>query len=110
MVETHGSCDKLEPRGDARQVQWEWDDEKAAANASKHGVHFQEAATVFDDPLATSILDPHHSVLEERWLTTGQSSRGRLLIVWHTYRGTGGRIVGARLTTPNERRTYESGE
>ena len=91
-------------------MQWKWDDEKAAANVSKHGVAFEKAATVFDDSLATTILDPDHSILEERWLTTGQSRRWRLLIVWHTDCGAGGRIVGARLATPNERRTYESGE
>jgi uncharacterized DUF497 family protein len=91
-------------------VRSEWDEEKAAANVSKHGVSFEEAATVFDDRLATTILDPDHSIGEERWLTRGQSSQGRLLVVWHTNRGSAIRIVGARLATPNERRTYESGE
>ena len=88
----------------------EWDEEKAAANISKHGVSFEEASTVFDDRLATTILDPDHSFNEERWLTTGLSIRDRLLVVWHTNRGLVVRIVGARLATANERRTYESGE
>lgn len=88
----------------------EWDKEKAIANLSKHGVSFEEADTIFDDRLATTILDPDHSVGEERWLTTGLSNQGRLLVVWHTNRGPVDRIVGARLATANERRTYESGE
>ncbi len=88
----------------------EWDKEKATANVSKHGVSFEEAATVFDDRLATTVLDPDHSVVEERWLTTGRSIQDRLLVVWHTDRGRAVRIVGARLATANERRTYESGE
>ena len=88
----------------------EWDEEKASANVSKHGVSFEEAASIFDDRLATTILDPDHSIDEERWLTTGQSRRGRLLVVWHTNRGDAIRIVGARLATANERGTYESGE
>jgi uncharacterized protein len=91
-------------------VRSEWDKEKATANVSKHGVSFEEAATVFDDRLATTVLDPDHSVVEERWLTTGRSIQDRLLVVWHTDRGRAVRIVGARLATANERRTYESGE
>jgi uncharacterized DUF497 family protein len=91
-------------------VRFEWDAEKAAANVSKHGVSVEEAATVFGDRLATTLLDPDHSVDEERWLTTGRSSRGRLLVVWHTNRGGTVRIIGARQATANERRTYESGE
>lgn len=88
----------------------EWGKEKAIANLSKHDVSFEEAATVFDDRLATTVLDPDHSVVEERWLTTGRSIQGRLLVVWHTDRGRAVRIVGARPATANERRTYESGE
>ena len=88
----------------------EWDEEKALANVSKHGVSFAEAATVFGDRLATTLLDPDHSVDGERWLTTGRSNRGRLLVVWHTNRGRAVRIVGARPATANERRIYESGE
>lgn len=88
---------------------FEWDSEKAASNLGKHGVSFQEASTVFGDPLATTVVDPDHSVHEERWLTTGLSRRQRVVIVWHTNRGYTVRIIGARLATPNERRTYESG-
>lgn len=88
----------------------EWDPEKAASNLAKHGISFEEASTVFGDHLATTVPDPDHSADEERWLTTGESDRGRAVIVWHTNRGEVTRIIGARRTTPNERRTYESGE
>lgn len=91
-------------------MQFEWDIEKATANLAKHDVTFEEAATIFGDRFATTIFDSDHSVKEERWLTTGLSSRGRAIIVWHTYRGYALRIIGARETTANERRTYESGE
>ncbi len=89
---------------------FEWDGDKAASNLAKHGVAFPEASTVFGDPLATTVRDPDHSEEEERWLTTGVSTAGRMLIVWHTNRGDGIRIIGARQTTPNERRIYEQGE
>ena len=91
-------------------MQFEWDPEKAASNEAKHGVSFEEATTVFGDPLATTILDPDHSEGEERLLTTGISDRQKVLIVWHTERGERIRIVGAREATPHERRIYESGE
>ena len=91
-------------------MQFEWDPEKAAANETKHSVSFEEAATVFGDPLATTILDPDHSEGEERFLTTGLLDRQRVLIVWHTEREERIRIVGAREATPHERRIYESGE
>jgi len=91
-------------------VWFEWDADKAAANVAKHGVAFPEAATVFGDPLATTVPDPEHSDAEERWLTTGESTARRVLIVWHTNRGDRIRIIGARQATPNERRSYEQGE
>jgi hypothetical protein len=91
-------------------VRFDWDEAKAAANVTKHGVSFEEAATVFGDRLATTLLDPDHSDKEERWLTTGRSDQGRVLIVWHTNRDDAVRIIGARLVTASERRAYESGE
>jgi uncharacterized DUF497 family protein len=84
--------------------------EKAASNLSKHGVCFDEAVSIFGDPLATTVTDPEHSVTEERYLTTGISSAGRVLIVWHTEREQALRIIGAREVTPMEHRIYESGE
>lgn len=91
-------------------MQFEWDPEKAASNEAKHAVSFEEATTIFGDPLATTILDPDDSEGEERYLTTGLSDRQRVLIVWHTKREERVRIIGAREVTPHERRIYESGE
>ena len=91
-------------------MRFEWDPEKAAASLVEHGVSFDEASTVFGDPLATTVEDLEHSEGEERFLTTGLSSRHRVVIVWHTDRGDAVRIIGAREATPRERRTYESGE
>lgn len=91
-------------------MRFAWDPQKAASNLTRHGVSFEEASTVFGDALATTISDRDHSRGEERWLTTGLSGNDRVLIVWHTDRGGAVRIIGARLATPNERRTYESGE
>ncbi len=87
-------------------MQFEWDAEKAASNIAKHGVSFEEASSVFGDPLATTIPDPDHSVDEERFLTTGMSNQQRVLVVWHTERGDVIRIIGTREATPRERRIY----
>jgi hypothetical protein len=91
-------------------VQFEWDPGKAASNLAKHGVSFEEACTVFGDPLATTVRDPDHSEDEERLLTTGVSNKRRVVIVWHTEQDEVVRIIGAREATSRERRTYESGE
>jgi uncharacterized DUF497 family protein len=85
----------------------EWDPEKAASNASKHGVTFQEAATVLADPLAITLLDQDHSIYEERLLLLGQSEDGRYLIVSITELASVVRIISARPMTSRERRTYE---
>jgi uncharacterized DUF497 family protein len=90
-------------------MRYEWDPAKAARNRAKHGVSFEEAATVFRDPLAVTGLDPDHSKLEERWLTFGESTGGRLLVVAHLERNDTIRIISARLATPGERTIYEEG-
>lgn len=64
-------------------MQFEWDPTKAAGNLIKHGVSFDDASSVFGDPLAMSIPDPDHSVDEDRFLTTGLSTEQRLLVVSH---------------------------
>jgi uncharacterized DUF497 family protein len=89
-------------------MQFEWDREKASANLRKHGVSFDEAATVFYDPIAATFDDPDHSTQERRLLTIGYSSRGRLLIVSHTERGSALRIISARLASAKERKRHES--
>jgi uncharacterized protein len=90
-------------------MEFEWDPKKAAANLKKHGVTFQEAATVFGDPLALTFQDPDHSADEERQLTFGLSLQKRLIVVSHTERGDRTRIINARLMDREERVIYEEG-
>ncbi len=87
----------------------EWNPKKAAANIRKHDVTFQEAATVFGDPLAVTFEDPDHSLNENRQVTFGLSLQNRFLIVSHTERGGRTRIINARLMKRNERKIYEEG-
>ena len=84
-----------------------WDREKAAANLSKHGVAFDEAASAFGDPLSITVADPEHSIGEQRWLLVGQSAAGRLLVVAHTEAGDEIGIISARPATRRERQNYE---
>ncbi len=86
---------------------FEWDDAKASQNRTKHGVAFEEAATVFADTLSLTIDDPLHSVEEERFVTIGESALRRLIVVVHTERGDTIRIISARQATRRERRDYE---
>ena len=87
----------------------EWDEAKAESNLHKHNVTFGEAATVFNNPLAVTFFDPDHSDNEERYLTIGESAKGRVLIVSHTDRGRTIRIISARQATRAERRKHEDG-
>ena len=89
---------------------FEWDDEKAAENLTKHGVSFSEASTVFADPLSRTIVDPLHSGAEERFIVLGQSGLLHMLVVVHTYRGDVIRIISARRATSSERKDYERGK
>ena len=90
-------------------MQFEWDPVKAAENLAKHGVSFEEAATVFRDTLSATGRDPDHSVDEERFVIFGVSTSARLLVVAHTERGDTIRIISARPATPDERKIYEEG-
>jgi len=87
----------------------EWDPTKAGTNYRKHGVTFEEAASVFADPLSLTIPDPVHSDSEERFIIIGQSIQRRLLVVVHTDRGDRVRIITARVANAHERSTYEEG-
>ena len=87
----------------------EWDAAKAAANLQKHKVSFEEATTVFDDPLYVDFYDPDHSVDEHRYLIIGTSSAGHLLIVSYTERDDIVRLISAREVTLGERQVYEEG-
>jgi hypothetical protein len=82
---------------------------KAARNLRKHGASFEEAARVFRDTLSVTIPDPLHSHEEDRFVTMGQSLRGRFLVVVHTDREERLRIISARVANRTERRTYEEG-
>ena len=90
-------------------MRFEWDPAKAAANLVGHGVSFEEAATVFRDPLSATGADPDHSFDEERVITFGVSTSGRLLVVASTERGDTIRIISARPATAGERAIYEEG-
>jgi uncharacterized protein len=90
---------------------FEWDTRKAAQNLRKHKISFEEAATVFGDPLSLTIYDPLHSDDEDRFVTIGESNQGHILVIAHTDREDNIRIISARAATQHERETYEeSGE
>lgn len=90
---------------------FEWDPRKAHSNYTKHGIRFEEAATVFRDPRALTIFDPDHSESEDRWITMGISKTGRLLIVSHTFQeenkdSVSIRIFSSRKATRKENNLY----
>ena len=87
--------------------QFEWDAGKALANLKKHGVAFDEAWTVFADPLARILDDPDHSIDERREVIIGHSTQRHVLVVGFTERGTKTRIISARSATARERQKYE---
>jgi uncharacterized DUF497 family protein len=89
-------------------MDFEWDPVKAAANLQKHGVDFADATGVFFDDMAITILDDKAS--EERFVTIGADSLGRILVVAYTWRGELIRIISARKATVRERRQYEEDE
>jgi hypothetical protein len=88
-------------------IAFEWDQRKDSANRRKHGVEFEEAATVFDDPLSVTIPDPDHASDEERFVIVGLSSQQSLLVVVHTIGGERIRLISARPASKHERRKYE---
>ena len=90
-------------------LQFEWDERKARANLAKHGVTFEEAATVFGDAVALTIPDPAHSAAELRFVTLGRAVGGKMLVVIHTERGDNLlRLISARPASRKERRQYAS--
>lgn len=88
-------------------MEFEWNPDKAALNLEKHGIFFQEAATVFNDPLSVTFPDPDHSIGESRYIIIGVCRFGQLLVVAHTERGERVRIISARKATRQEKRFYE---
>jgi uncharacterized DUF497 family protein len=90
-------------------MRFEWDRRKAHLNWFKHKILFEEASTVFADPLSSTIADPDHSVGEYRFLTLGVSSMHRLLVVCHTDHDAGCiRIISARLANRHEKTRYQN--
>ncbi len=88
-------------------MRFDWVKNKAASNLCKHQVSFEEAATVFGNPLSDTFDDPDHSAEERRFLIIGHSEQGRLLFVSHTDDGETTRIISARELTRAEREAYE---
>lgn len=86
-------------------MRFEWDRAKATTNLDKHGVSVEEACTLFEDPLSATVEDRFRD--EQRWVTVGWSSAGRLILVVHTERTDTIRIISARAATPSERKRHE---
>lgn len=96
------------------RIDFDWDAAKAANNVAKHGITFEEAMSVFRDPLALTLFDPDHGAGEERWITLGETAAGNLLVIVHTWAENGPdeaavRIISARRPTRNEARQYREG-
>jgi len=89
-------------------MRFEWSSSKAAENERKHGVAFEDAATVFDDVLSSTVADPDHSEGDERFLTFGVDVSGKPLVVAHSEHGDTIRIISSREMTRQERRAYET--
>ena len=89
---------------------FEWDPNKERTNRRKHRVTFEEAATVFHDPRALTIYDPDHSTTEDRWITLGISSTGRLLVVCHTFREEGVDSITIRIHSSRKAVKHEIGQ
>jgi uncharacterized DUF497 family protein len=90
-------------------LRFEWNRKKTLLNIRKHGITFEEASTIFGDSLSLTIPDPLHSIGEDRFITIGTSTRGRIVVVAHTERHDVIRIISARKATRNERNQYELG-
>ncbi len=88
-------------------MKFDWNPAKAERNQHNHNVSFQEAASVFDDPLSVTFPDPAHSIEEERLIIIGQSKSARLLFVSHVDRNMTTRIISAREVTRSEKQIYE---
>jgi uncharacterized DUF497 family protein len=89
-------------------LEFTWDERKASANLKKHGVRFEEAATVFIDPLARLFDDPDHSAGEARFLLVGCSLAQRVLLVVHAEKWDTIRIISARRAARRERKAYDA--
>ncbi len=87
---------------------YEWDKAKASENARKHGIRFADVIPVFEDAFAITLEDRRHA--EDRWVTVGLDTLGRILVVAYTWRGANIRVISARKATARERHAYEAQE
>jgi uncharacterized DUF497 family protein len=88
-------------------MDFDWDEDKAAANFKKHGISFEEAKTVFGDPFSVTIDDPAHSASEYRFVDIGTSTLGMILALAYAERGRTIRLISCRKATKAERKIYE---
>lgn len=92
-------------------MKFEWDADKNKANITKHGISFEQAKEIFDDPLTLSFLDERFNYFEERWISMGKCKNEMLVVVAHLYLNQNAdeviRIISARKATPKERHFYE---
>lgn len=88
-------------------LSFEWDPSKEKINLKKHGISFEEATTVFNDPFSLTIPDPIHSFEEERFITIGKSMLGKTIVVIHVDRGNNIRVISARKANHQEIKNYE---
>jgi uncharacterized protein len=95
----------------AKIMRYEWDQNKNFANQKKHGISFDEAIEIFDDPLHVSVLDEKYSYFEERWITVGNTKNISIVVVVNLFFSDEGeeviRVISAREATNNERKNYE---
>ena len=92
-------------------LRFDWDERKNKSNRTKHGIWFEEAQSVFDDPCGRLFYDPEHTEHEDRFILLGMSYAARVLVVVHCYRNSDSavRIISARKATRKEARFYEEG-
>lgn len=95
------------------EMMFEWDKHKNTVNSKKHGISFEEAAEVFEDPLHISVLDKRFDYYDERWITIGATKDGRIIVIGHLYYITENseehiRIITARKAAKKEREQYET--
>lgn len=91
-------------------LEFEWDENKASANFQKHGIQFDEAKTVFNDPNSIAMPDTRFSPEEDRYIDIGFSAQGRLLVVIYTERNSKIRIISSRKATATEAKAYGQGQ
>ena len=101
-------CTILGKPVDLMSLAFEWDEDKSKSNLKKHGVSFEEASTIFGDPLARTIHEPLHPEQEDRFVSLGESRRQRILVVVFSERGDNIPMISARVATRRERKDHDT--